>query len=235
MRRSRRGSIASALLILLALVLVVGLVFYLFYYRTGEMARIESTQAREAWDTVKDASRNAVTTSKVKTALALSKNLSASDINVDSRDGVVTLRGQVPSQEARRLAEQIARDTEGVTNVNNQLSVVDSEQATVQRGSGDYERQPAVRREAQQGDQTADDLAKRVEFELYSSGAFDLDPINVRSSDRIVILEGQVRSNAEKILAEKLAKEVEGVETVRNNLRVAPGIPSPTMEPQPTE
>lgn len=60
-------------------------------------------------------------TAKVKSALALNKYLSAADINVDSQNGEVTLRGIVHSQFAKREAEIVASSTRGVTKVHNLL------------------------------------------------------------------------------------------------------------------
>lgn len=60
---------------------------------------------------------------KVTTGLAADKNLGALKIKVDAHDGVVTLRGLAPSAAARARAEEIARNVQGVTAVNNQLSV----------------------------------------------------------------------------------------------------------------
>src|SRR6516165_12814247 len=56
----------------------------------------------------KETSQDAALTAKVKTALALSRRVPASKIDVDSKDGVVTLRGDVPSDDASTQAESIA-------------------------------------------------------------------------------------------------------------------------------
>ena len=66
---------------------------------------------------------DALIAAKVTTGLAADKNLSALKIAVDARDGVVTLRGPAPSAAARARAEEIARNVQGVTSVNNQLNV----------------------------------------------------------------------------------------------------------------
>lgn len=66
---------------------------------------------------------DALIAAKVSTGLAADKHLSALKIKVDSRDGVVTLRGPAPSAAARSRAEEIARNVQGVTSVNNQLNV----------------------------------------------------------------------------------------------------------------
>ena len=56
-------------------------------------------------------------TTKVKSSLLADSDVSGLDINVDTLNGVVTLRGQVESQAQADEATRIAREIEGVTNV----------------------------------------------------------------------------------------------------------------------
>lgn len=53
-------------------------------------------------------------TSKVKTSFLLSRNISGSDINVTTADGVVTLTGRVDNGAERDLAIAVAEDIRGV-------------------------------------------------------------------------------------------------------------------------
>jgi hyperosmotically inducible protein len=76
----------------------------------------------------KETSEGAALTGKVKTALSLSKRIPSDKINVDSEDDIVTLRGEVPSDEVRELAESIARDVPGVSDVHNHLYAVSRSQ-----------------------------------------------------------------------------------------------------------
>jgi osmotically-inducible protein OsmY len=71
---------------------------------------------------------DATTTVRLKSAYAINKELNASDIDIDTKDGVVTLTGTVNSGAAKQLAEQIADDYDYVDTVNNQLQVVASAQ-----------------------------------------------------------------------------------------------------------
>jgi len=74
---------------------------------------------------MKETSEDAAVTAKIKTALSLSKRIPASEISVDTQNNVVTLRGEVASQEIRDLAETIAADISGVKEVHNHLYVID--------------------------------------------------------------------------------------------------------------
>ncbi|HET9926431.1 MAG TPA: BON domain-containing protein [Methylomirabilota bacterium] len=264
-------SITSILIGVLLIVLVVGGV--LLYRRDG---------GTSLWDTmrsVKETSQNVATTSKVKTALMLSKHVSTFDINVTTNQGAVTLTGEVPSEETRRLAVAIAQDTPGVKLVQDNLVVnpgaernkdtladrvadleiktilidqlarspeLKDKRLTVQvskrivtlDGAVDS---PAQKRAAEQVvlqvpgvqgiagtlsvanaqaglDTVEDKLARRVEFELYSTRAVPLKNVQIRSQDGTVILSGGVGSRAEKLLAERVTQSVDGVKRVVNNL-----------------
>lgn len=97
--------------------------------------------AKDAGNTMKEASKDAqatgsqasttmgekiddvTITATVSTGLAKDPDLSAIKINVDTKDGVVTLNGPAPSAVAKDKAADIARQVKGVTSVNNQLVV----------------------------------------------------------------------------------------------------------------
>ena len=66
---------------------------------------------------------DATITTKVKSGIIAEPGLDAMDINVNTAGGVVTLLGTVDSSERRARAEQIARNTEGVKSVDNQLNI----------------------------------------------------------------------------------------------------------------
>ena len=62
-------------------------------------------------------------TAKVSGNLAKDPDLSAIKINVDTKDGVVTLNVPAPTAAAKDKATAIAKEVQGVTSVNNQLMV----------------------------------------------------------------------------------------------------------------
>ena len=67
-------------------------------------------------------SDSAITT-KVKSKLAANQGLSSFGIHVETNNGVVTLTGSVDKDSERSLATQVARDTDGVKGVNNNITV----------------------------------------------------------------------------------------------------------------
>ncbi|RZJ27107.1 MAG: BON domain-containing protein [Haliea sp.] len=86
--------------------------------------------AKDAVDATKTAGANAGAmfddagiTAKVNAALASDSDLSAIKINVDTKDGIVTLTGPAPSATAKDRASEIAKAVKDVKSVNNQLTV----------------------------------------------------------------------------------------------------------------
>lgn len=63
------------------------------------------------------------TTARLKSNFAVNTELSATDISIDTTDGVVTLEGKADSDAAKQLAEEIAEGYDHVTRVNNRLVV----------------------------------------------------------------------------------------------------------------
>jgi hyperosmotically inducible periplasmic protein len=62
-------------------------------------------------------------TTKVKAELAKDKGTKATDIHVDTKDGVVMLTGMVGSTAEKELAENDAKMIKGVVSVHNNLQV----------------------------------------------------------------------------------------------------------------
>jgi len=62
-------------------------------------------------------------TAKIKSKMALDDTVKAAGVNVDTTNGVVTLRGTVHSEAERTRALQLARETTGVTSVVDKLTV----------------------------------------------------------------------------------------------------------------
>ena len=68
--------------------------------------------------------KDSVITTKVKGKLAAKHMSTLTHVRVDTdENGVVWLSGTAPSKDARDLAGMIAKDTDGVTSVNNNIEV----------------------------------------------------------------------------------------------------------------
>ena len=82
---------------------------------------VAATTPPAADRTVGEATGDAAVTAKVKAALLAEKGVDGMKINVDTRDGNVTLTGNVPEPAQVERATQVARGIEGVKAVDNQL------------------------------------------------------------------------------------------------------------------
>jgi hyperosmotically inducible protein len=79
--------------------------------------------AREAGSALKSTFENATLTAKVTTRLHQEGVLTSSTIDVTSSAGVVTLKGSVPTADAKAKAGEVAQSVEGVSSVDNQLAI----------------------------------------------------------------------------------------------------------------
>lgn len=84
-----------------------------------EAAAVAKQGAKSAAEAVTDAA----ITAEVKTALAADARLSALRIDVDTRNGVVSLTGPAPDEATRRRAGEMVKNLKGVARVENNLKV----------------------------------------------------------------------------------------------------------------
>jgi osmotically-inducible protein OsmY len=139
-------------------------------------------------------------TARVKARLATTPDVSANQIDVDTLDGRVRLSGVVDSRSERRDAERVAETTDGVRSVNNDLVVGDT---TV-------------------GEKIDDKvLGARVKAALIGDAEVKARDIDVDVIAGVVTLSGEVESRAERRRAARIARDIDGVERVRNLLVVS--------------
>jgi hyperosmotically inducible protein len=72
---------------------------------------------------VKQTVSDSAITAQVKTQFLANTTLRKTGIDVDTNGAVVTLKGTVPSEDARRLAVDVARNTGGVKRVEDRLQI----------------------------------------------------------------------------------------------------------------
>ncbi|MEO7115157.1 MAG: BON domain-containing protein [Caldimonas sp.] len=89
----------------------------------SESASNAMAATASAMDKAGDAAGDALITGKVKTALIADPDVKALKIDVDTKDGVVSLTGTADSAAHSDQATTVARGIEGVKSVNNQLAV----------------------------------------------------------------------------------------------------------------
>ncbi len=88
-----------------------------------EEARAERARARENKETIGDTLDDAWIHTKIVAKLIGNSKTPERKINVDVVNNAVTLRGTVDTAEAKAEAERVAKETDGVKTVTNQLKV----------------------------------------------------------------------------------------------------------------
>ncbi|MDB5931247.1 MAG: transport-associated protein [Polaromonas sp.] len=110
--------------------------------KSGEQAKVKTEETfAKAGEALKNATQNAESSAKVAAGKAIEKmddmaittaisaelakdpDLSVLKINVDTKDGAVTLNGSAPTEAARERASAVAKTFSGVQSVNNKLVV----------------------------------------------------------------------------------------------------------------
>ena len=89
----------------------------------GTTAERAGRRASEAASQAGEILSDAALTGKIKSKMALDDNVTAGNIGVKTKDGRVTLSGTVTSEDERRRAVQLARETKGVLSVDDRLTM----------------------------------------------------------------------------------------------------------------
>ncbi len=147
----------------------------------------------------KSDAKDAWITTKSKLKLLTADDVSATDVSVDTSNGVVTLHGKVGSQAEKERAEAAVRGIDGVRQVRDLLQVV-----------------PSSRREVvKEKDEAIKDKVGRC---LSRDQA--LKDVKVASvDDGVVLLSGEVDSAREELRAVEAVRACTGVRRVASEIR----------------
>jgi osmotically-inducible protein OsmY len=151
------------------------------------------------------AQTDAGVTTKIKTQFASDDLVKARNIDVDTKDRVVTLSGEVRTPAEEEKALQLARNTDGVANVVDRLDVVP-------------EAPPATATVEQFGSDAT--TTAEVKAKLLADTDVGGLKIDVDTKDHVVTLTGTVDSAVEKAKALRIAGEVGGVTRVEDQLTI---------------
>jgi osmotically-inducible protein OsmY len=138
-------------------------------------------------------------TTTVKNKLATDPETSATKINVDTSGGVVTLSGAAQTAAEKAEAERLARNTTGVRQVVNNITV-EGEQPAAAGGT--------------LGDAT---ILSNIKTQFVANGIFGTN-VDVKNGD--VTITGAVENAQEKAKAEEIARQASGVKSVKNQLTI---------------
>jgi len=141
-------------------------------------------------------------TAKVKAALVDDEAIKSTDISVETHSGVVTLNGFVTSQDQAEKAVAVAGKVEGVKSVSDKLHVKDSTKQTMKGYAGD----------------TA--TTSEIKAKLLADDIVPSRNVKVETTNGVVQLSGAVKTQAQSERAEGIAKAIDGVKSVKNDLEV---------------
>jgi hyperosmotically inducible protein len=140
-------------------------------------------------------------TAKTKIALAADSRVKGRQIEVETTEGQVVLRGKVDSDEAKRAAEGITAGLDGVKTVKNDLQVV----------------APSTRDAVEEKDEA---ITVRVKDHFAKDAHLKNAEIDVQTNAGVVSLTGEVRNLMTSANASWTARQVPGVNSVKNDLTV---------------
>jgi hyperosmotically inducible protein len=143
-------------------------------------------------------------TAKAKAALVDDETIKSTDISVETQKGVVTLSGFVSSQDQAEKAVALVKKVEGVKSVSDKLHVKDSEKQSVSGYAGDAA------------------TTSEIKAKLLADDIVPSRKIKVETTNGVVQLSGTVEKEAQSERAESIAKAIEGVKSVKNDLTVKP-------------
>ena len=213
-------------------------------YATAQSATQEAKdKTKAAASKTAEVVTDAEITSAVKTKLLADKTVGGLKLDVDTKDGVVTLSGPVHSAAERTEALRLARTTKGVKSVKNNL-VMDTTAATTGRTDKDDKLKVEVKDDTKESaakvkdatkkgaektkdaavktkDVTADaSITSAVKTKLLADTQVGGLKIDVDTKDNVVTLTGVVKNAAEKAEAIRLAKTTSGVKSVVDKLTI---------------
>jgi hyperosmotically inducible protein len=168
----------------------------------GVLAVASACSATRTQQSAGEVIDDSVLTSKVKVALIDDPTTKAGQINVETYRGVVQLGGFVDNAQQKAQATKVARSVTGVKEVRNDLLISTKPHATT--------------------GQDVDDsmLTTSVKAKLMDDSTTKAYEINVGTQKGVVQLTGFVDSTTMKARAGEVARSVDGVKDVRNDLEI---------------
>ena len=154
-------------------------------------------------------------TTAVKSKFAADDTVKAYRIDVDTKDKVVTLKGDVETVAARERAVEIAKATEGVRDVVDAMVLAPATAPTT--GVADSVKDAA--RDAGTA-MTDASITAAVKSKMLADSTVSGLKIDVDTTDGVVSLIGNVGSASERRRALEIARDTDGVKSVKDELKI---------------
>jgi hyperosmotically inducible periplasmic protein len=165
--------------------------------------------------------KDATITAKVKYRLILNKNIASYDINVDTKNGVVTLSGKVDSGEKRDLAVKLAENTSGVLKVEDSLTVeTETMQKEGEKESDEEKSGSSMKEKMDALSQEVKDtwITTKARSLLLISSEADGARYDISTRTGKVTVTGTVLSEQQAEDIQKILEDLQGVTEVENKL-----------------
>lgn len=190
-------------------------------------ARETADELRTAAATAGERLADSWLTTKVQAQFFADDDIKARNIDVTTVDGVVTLRGHVESDRVRLLATQIAQNTDGVRQVQDQLAVgqrgnvagPSSSAPVATTGSAPDTVLPSETGAAP-GVNDDQRIVTSIQAKYFLDNSVKSRDIDVESRNGVVTVRGRVGSDSERAQALILARMTAGVQRVEDGLTV---------------
>ena len=153
-------------------------------------------------------------TTKVKSQLAADTETSAIKIGVDTTNSIVTLSGVVPTEKEKVKAEQIARTTEGVTQVVNNITINPD---SISASNAKEKVESAAKSVGEAANKAVADaeVLSKIKTKLVVEGITGTN-VDVKNGD--VVIKGEVKNARQIEQAAEIIRSTDGVKSVSNQL-----------------
>jgi|GEM_PF-1582011 len=211
-------------------------------------AETSARDAKAAGAELSQDAKDAWTTTKIQAKYFADSDVKGRNVDVTTQNGVVTLRGTVDTDRAHQQAVAIARQTDGVARVDDQLATGTAATSGSGTGSGEVATDTTAPRPGSASETPAPSPAQpapehtasassapvgqpipatnsawittQLEAQYFSDPAIKARNIDVSTNNGIVTLRGTVTDAGERSRAIDLAKSIDGVQRVDDQLRV---------------
>lgn len=168
--------------------------------KVEKKAEKTADKVSDATHKASEATKDTWYTSMTKIALYADTRVSGNKVHVETKNGVVTLRGKVNTAAEKQAAEEVAKTVTGVVSVKNNLQVV-----------------PAAEQKAV--DANDSDLKTAIEKRIKQDASLKKADISVRVDKGVVTLTGDVNDIGMRAHASEVSRGVPGVRSVKNELK----------------
>ena len=190
--------------------------------QTSREAEVAAQQVKSAAAQAGDKLADGWLTTKIQAQFFADEDVKSRYINVRSREGLVTLKGFVESDDARRQVLEIARNTDGVKEIDDrQLLVGRPVTESFEAAATSPSPLPVATTGAVTTPVPSDPtVVTMVQAKFFLDPALKTRSIEVQAANGVVTLKGSVASETERAQALSLARSSSGVQRVEDYMVV---------------